>query len=163
MEKTEDKGLRCYFMNIFYFGGIQAGIQAQHAATRLSRKYDWVETMLRDGDTDAAHQMSIRKHMVEDWADNHETSIVLNAGMHGDLVKLEEFLDDERNTFPWARFNESKYAANGCYTSIAIVLPERIFDPEIEFTPKGEDNIYPHLTEWETEFYNKLRRMSLMR
>ena len=158
MEKRENKGLRCYFLNCFYFGGAQAGIQAQHAATRLSRKYHKYN---EEEFYFKSVEINNKIEMINDWADNHETSIVLNAGMHGDLVLMEEFLESKENIFPWARFNESEYAANGCYTSIAIVLPDRIFDPKTEKTLAG--TIYPELSRWECQFYEKIKKMPLMR
>jgi hypothetical protein len=57
MEKLE---LRMYGLVIYNVSPIQAGIQFQHAVTRYGREHD--------------------SELYRDWADNWQTSIVLNGG-----------------------------------------------------------------------------------
>lgn len=48
--------------------------------------------------------------------------------MFGDLLKVEEFLNQPENTdYAWAPFRESEYALNGTLTNIALVLPWHIY------------------------------------
>ena len=123
MHKLENKGHRCYFVNIMYLLSGQTGIQAQHASTRLMLKY-W------NLDNQEEYLGPNKKvDIVKEWADKHETSIVLNGGMHGDLVELHNWLCQNQNeiSVPFASFEESEYALNDVMTSIAIVLPQWIW------------------------------------
>jgi hypothetical protein len=60
MDTTEKLELRMYGLVIYQLSPIQAGIQFQHSVTRYSRVHD--------------------SEMYRDWADNWQTSIVLNGG-----------------------------------------------------------------------------------
>lgn len=116
-----DPTLRCYHFNNFYLAGVHAGIQAGHAQHELARKY---LLPVIDGVADpSSDQVSLYR----DWVENHKTMIVLNAGMAQDLLSLVELFNTESNPFPWVQWHESEEALSGCITSIAMVLPERIY------------------------------------
>jgi hypothetical protein len=100
--------LRCYTFTIFQLSPIQQGIQAGHAAVELVDKYRLHNDVLQ-------------------WASTHKTLVCLNGGTVGDLKGLIEFLSDEVNPYPWTTFTESDEFLAGITTSVAIVLPERVF------------------------------------
>jgi hypothetical protein len=106
--------LRCYHFNNFYFSGIQAGIQSHHSFMEIYNKYK--------NDRD-----STQFNMMDEWAENNKTVIVLNGGMQSDIEEMEAFLDNKNNNYPWASFREAKEASNGTLTNAGIILPDTIF------------------------------------
>lgn len=158
--------LRCYTFTIFQLSTIQQGIQAGHAAVELTRR---------------GHDLTM------DWAENHKTFVWLNAGTYGDLLRLIQFLQSKENPYPWASFAESEEFLGGLTTSVAIVLPERIFKigPQLNtgklsishdkimgvhrvlrMTPQvGElsDVMFDEYTEWEWGLIERLAATSLAR
>lgn len=120
--------MRCYHLNNFYMGGIHAGIQSAHAQHELAMKY------MGDAVVKSPHFVPAKEGYIE-WATNHKTIIVLNAGMQVDLkswiTKLES---NSFHSFAWAPFFEAEEALNGALTNIALVLPERIYGYAREVT-----------------------------
>lgn len=118
--------MRCYHFCNFYLAGIHAGIQAAHAQHELAIKY------VGDGhnpemfDSEFPHVQAAFSYV--DWAKNHKTMILLNAGMMGDLVKLESFLSTCNDRYPHASFREDQYALNGALTNVCIVLPYEMYE-----------------------------------
>lgn len=112
--ETKPVSYRCYHFNNFYLAGIHAGIQAAHAQHELSYKYQ------------DSHGSTFRAY--QDWVESHKTLILLNAGMAKDLEELVTFFQSAENPFPWAEWRESEEALNGCITSIAMVLPNKIYE-----------------------------------
>lgn len=134
-------GIRCYHFNNFYLAGIHAGIQAGHAQHELARKYLFP---VINGEIQISN---LKAKMYRDWAENHKTMIVLNAGMAVDLENLVTLFGDIANPYPWVDWRESKEALNGCITSIAMVLPDRIYGwnqlmGRAMSKPGGEDGAY---------------------
>lgn len=131
--------MRCYHFCNMYLAGVHAGIQSAHAQHELAIKY-LASTPYHNLATDESmNECGARLadfHDVQtsyiDWATNHKTMILLNAGMHGDLLKIEEFLDSyknhESNRFPYASFREAEYALNGALTNVCIVLPKEMYE-----------------------------------
>lgn len=117
MEQQKQE-LRAYFFQNFYLQGIHAGIQAQHTMAEMFVKYI----------------MGSEKEMLLDWAQNHKTTIVLNGGMSGDLQAIVDLLSSPQNTYPWAFFKETEYALNGALTNVGIILPERIYNHDKNFS-----------------------------
>lgn len=126
MKKPE---LRFYCFVNFYLSSIQQGIQTGHCSVRLLRKYltlgkeqftmgGWAVT------TDATVE---KVKMVEDWADNWETYIVLNGGDFGNLQEIHRIIADT-NDFPYVPFYESVRALDNLMTCVGVVLPETIFN-----------------------------------
>ena len=111
--------LRLYSFTNFYLSSIQQGIQTGHAAVELFMRYDPRETF-----TIEAVQTT---EMLYDWAENWKTFICLNGGDSAGVQDMSDFLNDPRNPYPWAPFNESDPALDGVMTTVAVVLPERIF------------------------------------
>jgi hypothetical protein len=94
-----------------YLSSIQQGIQAAHVTAELFMK---------------AHSEEGNMYLL-DWANNHKTMILLNAGYSEELRRLIEFFDTKQNPYPWASFNEGQDALDGALTCVGIVLPEKIY------------------------------------
>ncbi|MHA1289351.1 MAG: hypothetical protein ACTSPB_18340 [Candidatus Thorarchaeota archaeon] len=113
--------LRCYTFTDFMLSSIQQGIQSGHASMELVSKYLLV-TGWQNG---YAEQVS-------DWVQNHKTIICLNGGAFADVTGWLQFFEDglvlsHQNDFPFVGFTEEE-SQGGNLTSVAAILPERIFN-----------------------------------
>lgn len=156
--------MRCYYLNNFYLGNIHAGIQSSHAQQKLARKY-----LSRFKDLSGHQNPKETVENYEDWLENHETSIVLNAGWHSDLNNIIDFLASNRDhTYAWASFNEEKDAINEATTNVAIILPyhmyaysqaissfisKKIKSERVTFTPDEYDDETVKKIDFEMEMY----------
>jgi len=113
--------LRLYSFVNFYLSSIQQGIQTGHAAVDLVRKY------ADGGDNDEA--LYAKHKMVNDWADNHKTFIILNGGDLEGVINAQIVV--QKAGFPNASFYESQPALGGMLTCVASVLPESIFNARV--------------------------------
>jgi len=106
--------LRLYTFTNFYLSSIQQGIQSGHALGELmlAASFGGIEG----------------SDMLYDWAENHKTMICLNGGDVDGVTAIFDFLNQPENPFPCAPFYESAGALGGILTSVAIVLPARIFN-----------------------------------
>jgi hypothetical protein len=136
--------LRLYTFTHFMLSSIQQGIQAGHAAVELTRR---------------GHDLTI------EWAKDWKTMICLNGGNSQELKELVFFLSNHDNTFPWCGFYESNEALDGSLTSIAIVLPARIFGTAENMRKMKAGEQIPHFgfTEWEYELIELLSKTGLAR
>jgi len=114
--------LRMYSFTNFYMHTIQQGIQPGHAAVELFVKY----SLHGKRTTDIIGES--QRDMLYDWAKNWKTFICLNGGDNSGVQEMFEFLSDPQNPYPWSPFHESEAALNGVMTTVAVVLPARIFD-----------------------------------
>ena len=111
MDFNKELELRMYGLVIYQLSPIQAGIQFQHSVTRYSRVHD--------------------SQIYRDWADNWQTSIILNGGTTnlnpyklGTLnVSYQNFID---NNIICEAFYEPDLGDQ--MTSIAVIVDERVFD-----------------------------------
>ncbi len=109
--------LRCYTFTHFMLSPIQQGIQSGHASVELFNKYD-----------NFANGNPVT-NALWDWAKNDKTMVCLNGGNSKALRDLYDFLDmGEANPFPYVNFYEDEESFENVMTSIAIVLPARIFE-----------------------------------
>lgn len=104
--------MRLYSVTNMYTDGIHAGIQTQHSTAELFAKY---------------REDSVQNNTIFEWVNNHKTTIVLNGGMHPDLVAVLELLEewekhDKEEVIPFAPFYEP--GVNNALTSISIVMRE---------------------------------------
>jgi len=111
-----------------YLSSIQQGIQALHATTEMYNKY-------------TGHE-SVQWTMLNDWAQNHKTVILLNAGYGQNIDVLNAFFEgiprpgmtrlrevyDNYSPYPFAVFNESDEALGGAATSFGVILPAKIYN-----------------------------------
>jgi hypothetical protein len=113
--------MRAYFFNNYYVGGIRAGIQAAHAIDQM-----WLQFVdpLRQGTLSGLEQK--RFEMLCEFSRNHKTFILLHAGDHVVLNELANFFATDENPYPWVKFSEP--GLNDAITSVAIVIPERLYD-----------------------------------
>lgn len=104
--------MRAYFFGNMYLSQIQQGIQAAHVTAEFFMKYP------------EDHECN-KIDLLDDWARNHKTMILLNGGYGENLHDLLEFFVD--GNYPFAYFCESKEALDGAITSVGIVLPPKIY------------------------------------
>ena len=161
--------MRAYFFNNMYLASIQQGIQPQHVTSSLFVKYR--------GESQITDQLY-------DWADNHITSIMLNAGYSSALREIIAFFDNTENPYPWTYFVEDEDAIGplvptvdghgGALTSVGIILPAKIYetaaamkaDPQVieEISKFG---VYPgdegnlEFSKWEFELCQELTKYGL--
>lgn len=112
--------MRLYSITNMYTAGIHAGIQTQHSTAELFVKYQ----------TDISSVYPAQSKLY-DWAENHKTTVVLQGGMHDNLVQLLEEIElwDKHNpdvSLPFAPFFEP--GINNALTSISIVFPQDAID-----------------------------------
>lgn len=176
--------LRCYTFTNFMLSSIQQGIQSGHAAMEIVNKYLLV-TGWQNGYAD----------VVTDWAANHKTIVCLNGGNADGVREWKGLLDvgmsTGAHTLPYAPFFEDEQSLDGNLTSVAVILPARIFEgasllrqakykddvhvtwdhmlKELRLgwtvddgTPLGEQRTETY-NEWEREFMNKLNGAQLAR
>lgn len=109
--------MRAYYFGNFYLSSIQQGIQALHVTTEMYCKYN---------------QPGVERDVLQEWAEQHKTVILLNGGMQENLDStlraLTPLLVKER--LPFACFNEERAALNGAFTSFGMILPDSIYDYE---------------------------------
>lgn len=157
--------MRCYTFNNMYLSSLQMGLQSAHSVAELFVRYQSAP--------------SSTNGMLFDWAKNHKTLIVLNAGYQSTMKSLHDFCNDTKNPYPTATFNESEEAMGCMMTSISIVLPEKIYHTaarlrkcrggwnDLSLTPWvfGEGVLIPHptdtsisweLTPWDMDMVDKL-------
>ena len=116
-----EQELRFYTFTNFMLSPIQQGIQPWHASMELVNKYmveqGWVNGMAEQ---------------VTDWIANHKTVVCLNGGNAAGVRDIKAFLDlgmqSGQNTFPYAGFYEDEQSLDGALTSVATILPARIFE-----------------------------------
>jgi hypothetical protein len=145
--------LRCYTFTLYQLSSIQQGIQAGHAAVELGMK----AYKRQMSDLDGSHWA-----MYHEWANDWKTMVLLNGGGIAELVELLWLL--KRGPFPYSAFHESVDSLDGILTSVAIILPARIFKTaeaarkkiplEPEEVPFGE---------WEIELIDRLSKAGLAR
>ena len=107
--------MRAYFFGNMYLSSIQQGIQAAHVVAEMYTKYVG---------PDPAQQYFILDH----WAREHKTMVLLNAGYGQEIHSLVEFFRAEANPLPWAHFHEGKDALDGALTCVGIILPEEFYE-----------------------------------
>ena len=148
--------LRLYTFTNFMLSSIQQGIQSGHAAVELAMK------CLRKQNVELS---SGEFYMYHDWATNWKTMVCLNGGNAQDLRELVFFLSNLDNRYPWCGFFESHEALDGALTSVAIILPERIFKTASQLRNREDlTYLYPEtFNEWELELINRLTEASLAR
>lgn len=107
--------MRAYFFGNHYLSSIQQGIQSAHCISDMFMRYRY------SGATEVGDHLN-------NWAANHKTMILLNGGYDSSLQDLFGFFDNGDNPYPYMHFNESEEAMGGMLTSIAIIIPEKIYE-----------------------------------
>jgi len=143
--------LRCYTFTIYQLSSIQQGIQAGHAAVELMLKYPRTDVFALNS--------------VNEWAHYWKTMVLLNGGDVSELRDLIMFFSHRDNPYPWVPFYESPESLDGIPTSIAMILPERIFGTaeNLRKMKAGEQVAKFGFTEWELELIETLSKTGLAR
>jgi hypothetical protein len=148
--------LRLYTFTLYQLSPIQQGIQAGHAAIELGMKaYKKQMTMRQGAEFTTYHR----------WATEWKTLVLLNGGDYTELRELADFLSSYDNPYPWKSFEESEASFHGLLTSVAIILPSRIFGTaeclrKNTFMTKDYPDAF---SDWELELIDRLSRTGLAR
>ena len=65
--------------------------------------------------------------MLEDWAGQHKTVVLLNGGNSNDLIEIHQQLLNETVGYPFGIFYEDQQSLNSAATCVGIVVPEKIY------------------------------------
>lgn len=109
--------MRAYYFGNMYLSSIQQGIQAAHVTHELFTKHS-------PGFNDDPSEEFL---LLDEWARNHKTMILLNGGYMETILELVGFFESDENPYPWATFREGEDSLGGILTSVGIVLPEKIY------------------------------------
>ena len=153
------KELRCYTFTLFQLSSIQQGIQAGHAAVELVINYPQNPTIFTE-------QGFLPLNNVQEWAHYWKTMVLLNGGDLSELRELILFFSTTHNPFMWTLFYESEESLDGIPTSIAIILPERIFKASEALRRNSTDfgTVFSGaFSGWEADLIIRLSRMPLAR
>jgi len=140
--------MRAYSFTNFYLSSIQQGIQPAHAIVEMFVKYK--------------NHVQESKHLF-DWATNHKTMICLNGGTSADIRDLyfELIHVAEALQLPYSPFNEDEASLDGALTSVAIIVPEKIYMEAAEMRDRDYDPTTSLLNPAETQLAKILNRYSL--
>lgn len=112
---------RMYFLVNQYMMGIQAGIQAGHAACRLMAEFAGEEPG------------NPKFKLLEKWYKEDETFILLDGGYQSRMYEfVDKVLLPVSDLYPYTTFHEERDSLNGALTAVAFVLPERIYGSALE-------------------------------
>lgn len=147
---------RMYFLVNQYIMGIQAGIQAGHAACELLAVYD----------NDPVSSPKVQ--LVKQWLKKDKTFILLDGGYQ---QRMYEFADLIPASIPLALFHEEEDALNGALTAIAFILPDYIYTARLDEDGEapagyfeGDDHYnWVDFTEDERTFIQELKKFHLKR
>lgn len=117
--------MRFYTFTNMYLSSLQVGLQSAHCLAEMFVKYPDLE----DSNWGKDHTADQQKYeMLDNWAANHKTMILLNGGYSNNLREIFHLLSQEANPYPFANFHESSEALDGALTCVGIILPERIYE-----------------------------------
>jgi len=151
---SEYNELRCYTFTLYQLSPIQQGIQAGHATVELGmRAYNRLQRTLK----------SDHFKMYHEWATDWKTMVLLNGGDLNELCGTRDFLS--KGELPWAGFYESADSLGGLLTSVAVILPDRIYGTaeNMRKLKTGEQMTKFGFTEWEYELIERLSKTGLAR
>ena len=113
--------LRFYAFCNFYLGGIQAGIQTGHCATKMSSKY-------------RNHSNTKIKKVFHDWEDNGVTIIILNGGVAANIQnEYDSFYELSKlgnYSIPFGFFKEevgALHPTEKCITCWGFIIPPEVY------------------------------------
>lgn len=119
--------MRLYTFCNLYISPIQCGIQTAHVVHDLFVKY--------------YDSVGEERGTLYNWAEDHKTIIVCNAGYSSELRSLIDLFHNKANPYPWADFREGENALDGALTCVGIVLPEKIYDRHnLVVVPRGDSD-----------------------
>ncbi|EON7637338.1 hypothetical protein ABV23_RS02435 [Escherichia coli] len=101
--------VKLYCLTNMYCQGVQAGVQAFHAGIKLVKEYEG----------------TVFSTLIDEWYNEHETIVILNAGNQDKLTTHYENLS-KQGKVPFAKFNEP--GLNDTLTSVAVLCTEEMID-----------------------------------
>lgn len=117
--------MRLYSFVNYYLSALQHGLQTAHCTSELAVESNWSMT-------------SEQSNAFRDWATNHKTIIICKGGNHAMLEALFlELLTFSSLKLPTTKFNEDEQSLNGACTAVAIVVPERFYEVEVQHYPEA--------------------------
>lgn len=134
--------LRLYTWTLYQLSSIQQGIQAGHAAVELMIKED--------------------NELTFAWAHQYKTMVLLNGGDLNELCELRNFLVLHNVPLPWATFYEDS-SLGGCLTSIAMIVPERLYSVAENLRRKINLHTLSDLNLWELDLVHRIAASSKAR
>lgn len=147
-----------YFLVNQYMMGIQAGIQAGHAACRLLGEY-WEE--------DPSNR---KRKLIEKWLTEDETFIILDGGYQKRMYDFMGALLKTSDRFPYTAFHEEEESLNGALTAVAFILPDYIYEAVLDENGEAPGGIfrkdtleYLEYSEDERNLIEKLKSFHLKR
>lgn len=116
--------MRLYSFVNYYLSPLQHGLQTAHCVSEMV----------------ITPQPGAAVARFHDWAHNHKTIIICNGGNSASLAALFAELKQlgEKLALPVVKFNEDAQSLDCALTSVAIVLPEPLY--EVEFRPADNAN-----------------------
>ena len=121
----------------------------------------------------------VRYDLLNDWARNHKTIIILDGGDCQDLYDIVEFLikNDRDLKLPFSYFKEDARSLHNALTAVAVVVPREIYDVKLDVNNRlwtndtgyilsnSDNTVRPHY--WPNratqEFYDLLKSKGLAR
>ena len=152
--------MQAYFFTNYYLSSIQQGIQPLHAIVELERKYRG--TLMYD--------------QYANWAAYYKTVICLNGGNSANLKDIVKLFSSTEHQYVWSSFSEDEQSLNNALTSVAIILPSRVYTAAkairdrritpiqvmtLGFVEDDTDTEHHHYTEWELELIYLLNSCGL--
>lgn len=144
--------MKLYSLTNMYQSGAQVGIQTQHAVTRMLMKYrttnPYVELDMID--------------MVDSWAIDHETTIILKGGDHHKLQSIHNEILALGDSFqyPYAYFQEP--GLNDSYTSVCFILDQYALDAMGDVRESRDDSVMrQYYGDAMSEFMLRIMKMPL--
>lgn len=152
--------MRRYTFTNWMLNSVQQGIQAGHAGDELFVKY--------------RNSIEQDSKNLWTWAKYHKTYILLNGGDYKSIKEIALYFQREACTFswaaPWASFNEDAQSLGGLLTSVAIIVPEYIYEAKMnketgnyEYTVDDEQPRITTPADQDFNFINLLKSCSLAR
>ncbi len=114
--------MKLYSFTNMYTSGIHAGIQTAHVISEMLRKYEQAHKI------NPECIVTRNKYLkMIDWADTHQTIVVLNAGGHTSLQNLYRELTQYSADWhlPLGKWYESEHALNGAMTAVGLVVDDK--------------------------------------
>lgn len=110
--------MRLYSFVNYYLSPLQHGLQTAHCVSEMY----------------VTPQSGAARSRFNDWAENHKTIIICNGGNAAMLQTLYEQLKTlgDRLYLPVVKFHEDEQSLNTALTSVAIILPEHLYNVEFQ-------------------------------
>jgi hypothetical protein len=118
------------FVNTLYMSPIQWGIQTAHCVSNLSVRY----------------KHNTKQHAAYyEWASGSPTIIICQGINVATLISLRDTLAPlaDKLELPFTSFNEDEESLGGVITSVAVLVPETLYDCTVEFERQDDGTRIP--------------------